>query len=271
MAASRLTQQQVQQLIQQAVVAATNNLQGQIDQANQDLQNAQNQIAVLQAVPLVQPQQPAAAAVVLPVAFSYTPGTSGAAAALIDYTKTAGAKIQKAATEKLPIEFDLDKEHLYEFLEALRSCAIACGWYDTLFMVNQAGVNMNFIEIYGTVSMATAQAKALTYMFANTRQAKDSFNLYMCLEASLSTEARIAAYAESSTYTFQRGQVPGAVAGGDPNEQRRDGLMMLWTIVNRTTAMTTATISVLMEQLNNLTNAMTEVNHDITAFNTKVR
>jgi uncharacterized protein HemY len=100
--------------------------------------------------------------------------------------------------------------------------------------------------------------------------AQDSFNLYMCLEASLSTEARIAAYAESNTYTFRRGLVPGAVAGGDANERRRDGLMLLWTIINRTTEMTMATISVLMEQLNNLSTAMTEANHDITPFNTKV-
>jgi hypothetical protein len=138
-------------------------------------------------------------------------------------------------------------------------------------MVNQAGIAMNVVENYGTVTMATTRTKALTYMFSDTRQAQDSFNLYMCLEASLSTEARIAVYAESNTYTFQRGMVPGAVAGGDPDEQRRDGLMLLWTIINRTTAMTTATISVLMEQLNNLNNAMNECNHDITAFNTKVR
>jgi hypothetical protein len=35
--------------------------------------------------------------------------------------------------------------------------------------------------------------------------------------------------------------------------------------------MTTATISVLLEQLNNLTGVMQDVNHYITAFNTKVR
>jgi hypothetical protein len=281
-----LTQAQIENLINQAVTAAQNNLQGQINQANQaladanqELQNARGQIAALQAIPPLQPQQPQIQVVQQPppppaprvVQFSYTPGTAGAAAALIDYTTTAGAKIQKAAIDKLTIEFDLDKEHLYEFLEALRSRAIACGWYDTILMVNQAGINMNIVENYGTVTMATTRTKALTYMFSDTRQAQDSFNLYMCLEASLSTEARIAVYAESNTYTFQRGMVPGAVAGGDPNEQRRDGLMLLWTIVNRTTAMTTATISVLMEQLNNLNTTLNEANHDITAFNTKVR
>jgi hypothetical protein len=208
MATARLTQAQIEQLIQQAVDAATNNLKDQINQqanaliqANAELQAAQNEIAVLQAAGIAQPQQvqpvPHVIQPALPpvVQFSYTPGTAGAAVALIDYTTTAGAKIQKAAIEKLPIEFDLDREHLFKFLEALRSRAIACGWYDTLFMVKQAGNDMNIIESYGTVTQATAQAKALTYMFSNTRMAQDSFNLYMCLEASLSTEARIAAYA----------------------------------------------------------------------------
>jgi hypothetical protein len=61
---------------------------------------------------------------------------------------------------------------------------------------------MIIIENYGIVTQATAHVKELTYMFSNTRIVQDSFNLYMCLEALLSTEARIAAYAESSTYTF---------------------------------------------------------------------
>jgi hypothetical protein len=137
-------------------------------------------------------------------------------------------------------------------------------------MVNIAGIIMNVIENYGTVTMAPTRAKALTDMFSNTRQAQDSFNLYMCLEALLTTEARITAYAESNTETFQRVKVPGAIAGGDPDKQRQDGLMLLWTIINCTTAMTTATISVLMEQLNNLSSTMNKCNHDINAFNTTV-
>jgi hypothetical protein len=124
-----------------------------------------------------------------------------------DYTTTAGSKCQTAVTEKLSIKFDLNKEHLFDFLEAIQSRAIVCRWYDTLFMGNQAGVNINFVENYGTVTMASVHAKALTYMFSNTPQVQDTFNLYMCLKALLSTEARIAAYVESNTYTFTRGQV----------------------------------------------------------------
>ena len=108
-------------------------------------------------------------------------------------------------------------------------------------------------------------------MFHNTREAQDDYNLFSCLEASLSTEARATLYAESAMYTYNITNVPNATVGVDPNEQRRSGLMYLWTIINRTTAMTTATISVLLEQLNNLPSVMQEVNNDVTAFNSKVR
>jgi hypothetical protein len=65
--------------------------------------------------------------------------------------------------------------------------------------------------------------------------------------------------------------VVGAVAGGDNNEKRRDGLMFLWAINNRTTSMTTATLSVLIDQIFNLPGVMQEHNNDVQAFNTQVR
>jgi hypothetical protein len=55
-------------------------------------------------------------------------------------------------------------------------------------------------------------------MYHNWRAAKDSHIMFCCLEALLSESARIAIYAESDTYTFRRGGVPGAVPGGDGNE-----------------------------------------------------
>jgi hypothetical protein len=62
-----------------------------------------------------------------------------------------------------------------------------------------------------------------------------------------------------------------AVPGGDNNEKRRDRLMFLWIIINRTTAMTTATLSVLIDQIFNLKTLMQETNNDVQAFNTKVQ
>jgi hypothetical protein len=269
-----MDQAQVQALIDAAVQASAQNLQRELAAARNDLVNAQNQINILNAnaaaagaagaappPPVVQPV----------VTFAYTPGTSGPVAALIDYSTTSGAKIQRAAIEKLPVEHNLDKEHLYDFLEALRSRAIACNWYDTLFQITQDGTTLNPIINYGVLTKEAVDTKVKTYMFHNTREAQDDYNLFCCLEASLTTEARATLYAESDLYTYTASNVPNAAAGVNPTEQRRSGLMYLWTIINRTTAMTTATISVLLEQLNNLPSVMQEVNNDVTAFNSKVR
>jgi hypothetical protein len=95
-----------------------------------------------------------------------------------------GAKIQKAATEKLHIEHDLDRNNLHDFLEALRSRAIACGWFDTLLMVPVNGVPLSIIDNYGTMTRAAVDTHARTYMFQNTRAAQDSHNMFTCLEAS---------------------------------------------------------------------------------------
>jgi hypothetical protein len=47
--------------------------------------------------------------------------------------------------------------------------------------------------------------------------------------------------------------------------------MFLWTIINRTMSMTTATVSVIINHIFNLPTLMQEASNDVTAFNTKVR
>jgi hypothetical protein len=260
----------IQAAIQAAVQAAEVNFQNQLQQTQNDLLAAQQQLQALQA----QQQPPAVVPLAPPpriAVFAYSPATTGAAAALINYDTTNGAKIQKAAIEKLHVEHDLDKSNLHDFLEALRSRSIACGWYDTLMTITIDGIPLSYIDNYGTITREAVEDHALTYMFHNSRAAQDSHNLFTCLESSLTASARTALYAESDSYTMRRGDVVGAVQGGDDNEQRRDGLMFLYAIINRTTSMTTATLSVLIDQIFNLPGLMQENNNDIQAFNTQVR
>ena len=261
-----MDQAAIQLMIDAAIQATERNLQQQLQAAQNDLRNAQTQINVLNAnIGANAPAVPGG------VTFAYTPGTMGTAATLINYNTTSGAKIQRAAIEKLSVEHDFDKEHLYDFLETLRSRAIACNWYGTLFQIPQDGTIMNPIINYGVITKQAVDTKVRTYMFHNTREAQDDYNLFCCLEASLTNEARATLYAESDMYTYIANDVENTATGVNQSEQRRSGLMYLWAIVNRTTAMTTATISVLLEQLNNLPSLMQEVNNDVTAFNSKVR
>ena len=108
-----MDQAQVQAMIDAAVAAAAVNFRQELMVAENNLVNAQNQINILTANQAAARPPPAP-----PVTFAYTPGTSGPAAALLNYSTTNGAKIQRAAIEKLTVEYSLDKEHLYDFLEA---------------------------------------------------------------------------------------------------------------------------------------------------------
>jgi hypothetical protein len=193
----------VAEAIRLAVQAAEINMQAQLVLTQRDLQQAQTQIAVLQAAPREVAQVIAHVPQVVPVVprvavFAYAPATMGASVALIDYNTANGAKVQKTAVEKLLVEHDLDKSNLHDFLEALRSQAITCGWNDTLLNVMSKGAPLSFIDNYGTISKEDVNAHARTYMFNDTRAAQDSFNLFTCLKASLTTSARTALYAKAA-------------------------------------------------------------------------
>jgi hypothetical protein len=104
------------------------------------------------------------------------------------------------------------------------------------------------VDNYGAIERAATEEHALTYMVHNSIAAQDSHNLFTCIEESLTASARTAQYAESDSYTFRRRDVPGALQAGDDNEKQRDGLMFLWSIINRITSMRTATLSVLIDK-----------------------
>jgi hypothetical protein len=95
-------------------------------------------------------------------------------------------------------------------------------------------------------------AQMQTYMFQDLRATQDSHKLFQCLEASVTPETWSVLYLERKKYTIRRGDVPNAIAGGDPEEIRRDGLIYLWCIINRTTTRTNATISTIVRQVNRL-------------------
>jgi hypothetical protein len=73
-------------------------------------------------------------------------------------------------------------------------------------------------------------------------------------------------------YTYCHGDVQANVPlGMNANKKHCDGLLFLWTIINRTTARINATIAVIIGQLKHLEAVMTEASNDITTINTKVR
>jgi hypothetical protein len=153
----------IQAAIDAAVQIVEANLQQKLQQTQPELQQAQQDLQDILALPppapvvMAAPQAPPRVAV-----FAYSPATTVVAAALINYDTANGAKIQKTAVEKLHVEHDLDKANLHEFLEALQSRSIACGWNYTLLTIMVNGVPLNMIDSYGTIEQTSTKEHVLT-------------------------------------------------------------------------------------------------------------
>ena len=122
---------------------------------------------------------------------------------------------------------------------------------------------------YGTITNASVNTKVHSYAFTLTRAAQDSANLYACLKGSLEPAALKQLLSEKAKYTLTRSAIPGAPAG-TPTDITYDSLTFLWRIVQKSTAQTNATLGVIVHYLTNLKDVMTEVDSDISKFNTNI-
>ena len=195
---------------------------------------------------------------------------------IIDYSTPAGIKLYRMAGDTLKSDFDLDSTNFHQFVDNLNSRAIEQGWDNELLVITQGGNTMNILQNYGSLTYASVLDHCYTYVFRDNRLSQNSTNLFNCLEASLTKEAMVTMYAEKHLYTLNRGVVRqalpmGTIAAGKDNAIYRDGLLLLWAVINRTTAQTNATISAIINQLTRMNTLMEESKHDIKQFNTSVR
>jgi hypothetical protein len=275
---------QIQAAIDNAVATARAALQLQLNAANTDLAAARTELTAAQAEIIVLQRAVAAAppavaaAPATPVQFAYSPAT--VSNDIIDYKTPAGIKVYKLAGEKLKSDFDLDSNKFTLFLDNLNTKCSEQGWIKPLLTIPFQGNDLYMLRHYGSLSYASVLQQVHSYAFRECRLAQDSKNLLNCLESSLSDDARTTVYAERKNYTIKRGDVDASqaliaaaipVPAGDADDEIRDGVLFLWSIINRTTAKTNATISGIIFSLTHLDNIMAEHHNDITSFNTHVR
>jgi hypothetical protein len=132
------------------------------------------QAAALQVHQLQPPVAPAAPA----IQFAYGPGAYGLPTDLINYKTATGAKIQKSASEKLDIKFNLEFEHLFELLEQLLTRVLANHWISTIFAITRGQLIISILDHYGTVSEAEVLSKLRTYMFQGLRALAQYFSVF---------------------------------------------------------------------------------------------
>jgi ABC-type transporter Mla subunit MlaD len=245
--------------------------------AQQELAQARTDLATLQnAQPQQQPAPPAAVQPAPAQQPTFALGPATLTGTFIDYNTPAGIKLYKMAGDKLKSDFDLETSKFPRFIDNLNSRAIEQGW-NSLLAVPHGGIDMNILRNYGTITYPSILAHANSYAFQDVRLAQNSTNLFNCLEATLTDDAMATIYAEHHIYTLKRGSVRASqpvgtnYPAGNDTDEFRDGLLLLWTVINRTTAQTNATISAIINQLTRMNSIMEESKHDIKQFNTTVR
>ena len=227
---------------------------------------------VLPAPPQVQPVPPQPAAPLLPPLpppaapaappFALAPGRNDH---MLDWTNPAHTKQYYKATSPLDSteKFNGQPNKIRLFLAHVEDRAQQFNWQSILTIpVGLPPTSYNLVRNYGRMSLQDVQAKALTYVGMQGREAQDSYMIYNFLIESLtdSFKAQVQLYEQDYTITPMGGQP--AMKDGPTLIKR---LIMLTYIDNR------ATTAHIRETLIDMTYQLTTFQGDITSFNDWVR
>ncbi len=137
-----------------------------------------------------------------PVTFALTPALANRE--VLEYNDPAVTKLFKAATEKLPIEFDCNSENLPLFLAQLRDRVAVYDWLALLLIPKHGNEEMtkDLIESYGKLSYKDVKSYSRTYVNLETRSAQHSMMLYLCIKESLTEAGQKKVRSRGLTYPF---------------------------------------------------------------------
>ena len=212
------------------------------------------------AAPLLPPPPPPAAHMAPP--FALAPGRNNH---ILDWTNPAHTKQYYKATSPLDSteKFDGQPNKICLFLADVEDRAQQFNWQSILTIpVGLPPTSYNLICNYGWMSLQDVQAKALTYVGMQGREAQDSYMLYNFLIESLtdSFKAQVLLYKQDYTITPM---------GGQP--AMKDGPMLLKRLIMITYIDNRATTAHIKETLIDMTYQLTNLQGDITSFNDWVR
>ena len=221
----------------------------------------QVQPAPPQPVPPVLPPPPPLAAPVAPP-FALAPRQNDH---VLDWTNPAHTKQYYKATSPLDSteKFDRQPNKIRLFLAHVEDQAQQFNWQSILTIpVGLPPTSYNLVRNYGRMSLQDVQAKALTYVGIQGREAQDSYMLYNFLIESLtdSLKAQVLLYEKDYTITPMGGQSP-----------MKDGPTLLKRLIMHTYIDNRAMTAHIREMLIDMANQLTNLQGDITSFNNWVR
>ena len=175
--------------------------------------------------------------------------------AFIDYSTSAGAKLFSKVTAPLEYMFDVEERSVQTFIETLINRAVMAGWDDGTGDILTID-NRNLLTANGTLTLEEIETEATTYVDQATRKAQNSYQMYVCIMASLTEDGRAKILTEADHYT-----VNGIYSGP----------LLFKVLMTKATTDTRATVSFIRLSLAELDTYMATVNSDIQKFNMYVR
>jgi hypothetical protein len=175
---------------------------------------------------------------------------------IINYGTAQGIKLFNAATEKLPVTFDVNSQGANLFCYALLDRANKSGWYsgegNILTIKDSAENNRDLIKEYGRLSMNEIKTQVLTYIDGSNRRVQNSTQMLLCIKESLSDAGKLKIPSEADQWK----------ANGVEN-----GLMLFKYIMQKAVVDTRATSSFFRENLTSLDSYITTIDSNIELFN----
>ena len=175
---------------------------------------------------------------------------------VLDFMQTAAAKVYKTASSPVSTEFDCKPENLQLFLDQLRDRAIAHEWQNILLIPKGGNEeeSRDLIDSYGELTYDDVKTHVLTYINTESREAQDSFMLYLCIMNSLSKAAQRQVRLRGKQHSFQL-----AETGSGP--------LLLKVVIMVSHVDTRATINSVRTKMSNLDQTMRNLESDIEQFN----
>jgi len=185
--------------------------------------------------------------------FALTPAR--AVQGLIDYTTRHGQRLYESATQPLETKFDCKPDKLRLFVDTFRKRANSANWTATL-QVPLNGQTYDITDNYGFLTYDQIRAHAMTYIGTQTRNYQNAYQIYECLFATLTDDARTKVATRHNEYTVH---------------DQPDGLLYFKAIIATAQVDTPATVSQIRYKLMNLSQHMQDIDSDIEQFNIDVQ
>ena len=196
--------------------------------------------------------------------FSLTPANS--VVGPLVYSRPSDLKIYKTGIKATsPNPFNCEAEGLYQFLGEIQNRANEMGWMEGILNVNIAPegeeeILSNIIHNYGSITLEQVRRWERSYIATHSRAAQDSYMLYLCLFASLTSEATKKVMLWSEQYMIEVGGV-----------SYSSGVALLKVIIRESHLDTNATTNAIRTKLSSLDTYITTVDCDIGRFNQYVK